>query len=130
MKETFDPSRQLKREFGIPTFDSKMEYHNAHKISFSDARKKPEFWTVTGLTLLRAFVGAYAVYLAFNAVESSQLALPALLTAASWASDYFDGSYARKHNVCTDLGNFLDHGPADLPMAINTIAIPFFLLSM
>lgn len=86
-------------------------------------------WALIALTLGRLFVGAFVIFLAFHAVDSSELALPALLTTASWISDYFDGNYARKHKVCTDLGNFLDHGLADLPMAINTLAIPIMMFT-
>lgn len=129
MNEENNASPKLQTEFGIFTLESKLAFHDANRISLDEAIHKPEFWAVTALTLGRFFVGAYAVYLAFHAAESSQLALPALLTASSWISDYFDGSYARKHEVCTDFGNVLDHGLADLPMAINTLAIPIMMFT-
>ena len=114
---------------GILTLEEKLEHHKAQRITFNEAIHKQEFWTVNALTLGRLFVGVYAIYLAFDAVDSSQLVLPALLTTVSWIADYFDGSYARRHKVCTDLGNFLDHGLSDFAMAVNTIAIPIFLLT-
>jgi phosphatidylserine synthase len=119
----------LEHQLGMLTLEEKLEHHKVNKISFDEAKQKPEFWALTAYTLGRLFVGAFATYLAFQAVESSELALPALLTTASWIADYFDGTYARKHQVCTDLGNFLDHGLADLPMAVNTLAIPIMMFT-
>lgn len=119
----------LETLLSIPTLEEKLEHHKVHRITLDEAKEKPEFWAVTALTLGRVFVGACAVYLAFSATESSQLALPALLTASSWVTDYFDGNYARKNEVCTDLGNFLDHGLADLAMGVNTIALPILFFT-
>lgn len=130
MKQLETPNPvSLEKLLGMPTLEEKLEHHKVHRISFDEAKHKPEFWAVTALTLSRVFIGACAVYLAFNAVDSSQLAIPALLTASSWVTDYFDGNYARKNEVCTDLGNFLDHGLADLAMGINTIALPILFLT-
>lgn len=122
-----EEERRFFNGIGMLTSEQKAEHHTSHKIPLPEAIYKPEFWVVNAITLTRLVAGLYAMYLTYEALQSTQspgLALPVLLNSLSWTADYFDGKLARKWKVCTDEGGVFDKVFTDGIMSINTLAIP------
>ena len=82
-------------------------------LPIRDAIHKPEFWIVTGMTTSRILAGLASCY--FSVLTDYQ-SLGGILALYSIGMDLYDGKYARKHQVKTNFGEFLDHRPADITL--------------
>ena len=62
-------------------------------------------YLIQSLTLLRLFAGPIIFWLL---LYTNQYGLTLFLFSVACASDYFDGFFARKYNVVSEFGKFLD----------------------
>ena len=79
------------------------------------------------LTIFRVILTPIFIYLLFNSSMYSNLSALIIFILAS-VTDAFDGYYARKYNIETEFGNFLD--PLADKILVSSAFISFYLLDL
>ena len=79
------------------------------------------------LTIFRVILTPFFIYLLFTSSMYSNLYALIIFILAS-VTDAFDGYYARKYNIETEFGNFLD--PLADKILVSSAFISFYLLDL